>query len=131
MSREGVECDTLDDLAGLGKRNAFLATIMMLAMISLAGVPPAVGFYAKLSVLQAAVGAGFAWLAILGVIMSVVGAFYYLRVIKMMFFEEPTDPVDIKLAGDVTAGLAVNGVAVIALGLAPGLIMSACIAAFS
>lgn len=131
VSREGVECDTLDDLAGLGKRNAFLATIMMLAMISLAGVPPAVGFYAKLSVLQAAVGAGFAWLAILGVIMSVVGAFYYLRVIKMMFFEEPTDPVDIKLAGDVTAGLAVNGVAVIALGLAPGLIMSACIAAFS
>jgi len=131
VSREGVECDTLDDLAGLGKRNVFLATIMMLAMISLAGVPPAVGFYAKLSVLQAAVGAGFAWLAILGVIMSVVGAFYYLRVIKMMFFDEPTDPVDIKLAGDVTAGLAVNGVAVIALGLAPGLIMSACIAAFS
>ena len=131
VSRKGVECDTLDDLAGLGKRNAFLATIMMLSMISLAGVPPAVGFYAKLSVLQAAVGAGFAWLAILGVIMSVVGAFYYLRVIKMMFFDEPTDPVDIKVAGDVTAGLAVNGLAVIALGIAPGLIMSACIAAFS
>ena len=131
VSREGVECDTLDDLAGLGKRNAFLATIMMLSMISLAGVPPAVGFYAKLSVLQAAVGAGFAWLAILGVIMSVVGAFYYLRVIKMMFFDEPTDPVDIKVAGDVTAGLAVNGLAVIGLGIAPGLIMSACIAAFS
>ncbi len=130
-SREGHDVEVLDDLAGLGKRNAFLASIMMLSMISLAGVPPAVGFYAKLSVLQAAVGAGFAWLAILGVIMSVVGAFYYLRVIKMMFFDEPTDSVEIKVAGDVTAGLAVNGLAVIGLGLAPGLIMTACIAAFS
>lgn len=131
VSREGHEADTLDDLAGLGKRNAFLATIMMLSMISLAGVPPAVGFYAKLSVLQSAVGAGFAWLAILGVIMSVVGAFYYLRIIKMMFFDEPTDPVDITIAGDVRAGLAVNGIAVLALGLAPGFIMAACIAAFN
>lgn len=131
ITREGHEADTLDDLAGLGKRNAFLATIMMVAMISLAGVPPAVGFYAKLSVLQAAVGAGFAWLAIVGVIMSVVGAFYYLRVIKMMFFDEPTDPIDINVAGDVTAGLAVNGLAVIVLGIAPGFIMAACIAAFS
>ncbi len=130
ISREGHEADTLNDLAGLGKRNAFLASIMMISMISLAGVPPVVGFYAKLSVLQAAVGAGFAWLAILGVIMSVVGAFYYLRVIKMMFFDEPTDVVDIKVAGDVTAGLAVNGLAVLALGVAPGFIMAACIAAF-
>lgn len=130
VSREGHEADTLDDLAGLGKRNAFLATIMMLSMISLAGVPPAVGFYAKLSVLQAAVGAGFAWLAILGVIMSVVGAFYYLRIIKLMFFDEPTDPIDIKVSGDVTAGLAINGLAVIVLGIAPGFIMAACIAAF-
>lgn len=130
VSREGHDADMLEDLAGLGKRNAFLATIMMVSMISLAGVPPAVGFYAKLSVLQAAVGAGFAWLAILGVIMSVVGAFYYLRIIKLMFFDEPTDPVDIKVSGDVTAGLAINGLAVVVLGLAPGMIMAACIAAF-
>ncbi len=131
ISREGHEADTLEDLAGLGKRNAFLATIMSVSMISLAGVPPLVGFYAKLSVLQAAVGAGFAWLAIVGVIMSVVGAFYYLRVIKFMFFDEPTDAVDIEIAGDVTAGLAVNGLAVVALGIAPGFIMAACIAAFA
>lgn len=130
ISREGHEADTLDDLAGLGKRNAFLASVMMVAMISLAGVPPAVGFYAKLSVLQAAVGAGFAWLAILGVIMSVIGAFYYLRIIKLMFFEEPHDPVDVQVSGDVTAGLAINGLAVVVLGIAPGFIMSACIAAF-
>ena len=115
----------------MGKRNALLATVMMLAMISLAGVPPAVGFYAKLSVLQAAVSAGFTWLAILAVIMSVIGAFYYLRIIKLMFFDDPIDTTDVRPAGDVTAGLAVNGFAVIALGIAPGFIMGACIAAFA
>ncbi len=130
VSREGFEADQLSDLAGLGKRNVLLATVMMLAMISLAGVPPAVGFYAKLSVLQAAVGAGFTWLAILGVIMSVIGAFYYLRIIKLMFFDDPTDTAEVRPAGDVSAVLAINGAAVLALGIAPGIIMSACIAAF-
>lgn len=131
VSREGFEADQLSDLAGLGKRNVLLATVMMLAMISLAGVPPAVGFYAKLSVLQAAVGAGFTWLAIVGVIMSVIGAFYYLRIIKLMFFDDPIDTTDVRPAGDVSAVLAINGAAVLALGIAPGLIMGACIAAFS
>ncbi|MFK8075350.1 MAG: NADH-quinone oxidoreductase subunit NuoN [Granulosicoccus sp.] len=131
ISREGFEAEELSDLAGLGKRNALLATVMMLAMISLAGVPPAVGFYAKLSVLQAAVNAGFTWLAILAVIMSVIGAFYYLRIIKLMFFDDPIDTTDVRPAGDVSAGLAVNGFAVIALGIAPGFIMGACIAAFA
>lgn len=131
VSREGFEADQLSDLAGLGKRNALLAVVMLLAMFSLAGVPPAVGFYAKLTVLESAVNAGFTWLAILGVIMSVIGAFYYLRIIKIMFFDDPVDDTKVSPAGDVTAGLAVNGLAVLALGLAPGLIMSACIAAFS
>lgn len=131
VSREGFEADQLTDLAGLGRKNVLLAGVMLLAMISLAGVPPAVGFYAKLTVLQAAVGAGFTWLAILGVIMSVIGAFYYLRIIKIMFFDDPTDEIAVRPAGDVTAGLAVNGLAVIGLGLAPGLIMGACIAAFA
>ncbi len=131
VSRKGFEADLLTDLAGLGKRNALLATVLMLAMISLAGIPPAVGFYAKLTVLQAAVGAGFTWLAILGVITSVIGAFYYLRVIKLMFFDDPTDTETLKPAADVSAVLAINGLAVLGLGLAPGLIMSACIAAFA
>lgn len=131
ISREGHEADQLSDLAGLGKRNALLATVMMLAMISLAGVPPAVGFYAKLTVLQAAVGAGFLWLAIIGVLMSVVGAFYYLRIIKLMFFDDPIDTSDVHPASDVSAVLAVNGAAVLALGIAPGFIMAACIAAFT
>jgi len=131
VSRDGFEAENLSDLTGLGKRNALLAGVMMLAMISLAGVPPTVGFYAKLSVLQAAISADFTWLAILAVIMSVIGAFYYLRVIKLMFFDDPVDTTDVKPAGDVSAGLAINGLAVIALGIAPGFIMSACIAAFS
>jgi len=130
ISRGGFEAEQLSDLTGLGKRNALLAGVMMLAMISLAGVPPTVGFYAKLSVLQAAVSADFTWLAILAVIMSVIGAFYYLRVIKLMFFDDPIIVTEVKPAVDVSAGLAVNGLAVIALGIAPGLIMSACIAAF-
>lgn len=130
VSRSGFEADQLTDLAGLGKRNALLATVMLLAMISLAGVPPAVGFYAKLSVLQAAVGAGYTWLAILGVIMSVIGAFYYLRIIKIMFFDQPVDESTVLPAGDVTAGLAINGLAVLGFGLAPGLIMTACQTAF-
>ena len=121
----------LEDLAGLAKRNPLLAAVMMLSMISLAGVPPLVGFYAKLSVLRAVVEAGFLWLAILGVVMSVVGAFYYLRVVKLMYFDEPIVHDDIVTAGDVSAGLAVNGLAVLVLGIFPGLIMAACIAAFA
>jgi len=94
-------------------------------------VPPLVGFYAKLVVLQSALGAGYAWLAIVGVFMSVVGAFYYLRVVKLAFFDEPVDDAaEIETAGDVSAGLAVNGLAMLVLGVFPGLIMAACIAAF-
>ena len=132
LSRGGHEAVTLDDLAGLARRNSLLAIVMLLAMISLAGVPPTVGFYAKLVVLQAAIGAGYTWLAIVGVIMSVIGAFYYLRIVKLVFFDEPAaGGADIETAGDVTAGLAVNGLAVVALGIFPGLIMGACIAAFA
>lgn len=131
MSRQGYEAVMLDDLAGLFRRNALAGTVMMLAMISLAGVPPLVGFYAKLSVLKAAVGADYVWLAVLAVIMSVIGAFYYLRAIKMMFFDEPVDTTPVSVAPDVNAALAVNGLAVLVLGIFPGLIMTACIRAFS
>jgi len=115
LSRGGYEAVELNDLAGLGKRNWLLGLVMMLAMISLAGVPPMVGFYAKLSVLRAAIDGGFIWLAIIGVIMSVIGAFYYLRVIKLMFFDEPVFHNDIETATDVSAGLAVNGAALVVI----------------
>jgi NADH-quinone oxidoreductase subunit N len=125
------EAVRLDDLAGLAKRNGLLAGVMLLAMISLAGVPPMVGFYAKLAVLRAAVDAGFLWLALVGVAMSVVGAFYYLRIIKLMFFDEPVVTTEVTPASDVSAGLAVNGLAVILLGIFPSVIMAACLAAFA
>ena len=130
LSRGGFEAVNLDDLSGLAKRNGLLAGVMMLSMISLAGVPPMVGFYAKLSVLKAAVSGGFMWLAIIGVVMSVIGAFYYLRVIKLMYFDEPQVNEEVETAADVAGGLAINGLAVVALGIFPGAIMAACIAAF-
>lgn len=131
LSRDGYEAVNLTDLAGLAKRNVLLAVVMMIAMISLAGVPPLVGFYAKLVVLKAAVGSDYLWLAIVGVAMSVVGAFYYLRIIKLMFFDEPIVPVRAVASPDVSAGLAINGAAVVFLGVFPGLIMAACVAAFA
>lgn len=131
LSRGGFEAVLLTDLAGLAKRNSLLAAVMMLSMISLAGVPPLVGFYAKLSVLSAVVDAGYLWLAILGVVMSVVGAFYYLRIVKLMYFDEPVETREVRMAGDVGAGLALNGLAVLVLGIFPGLVMAACIAAFA
>jgi len=131
LSRDGFEAVELSDLAGLGKRNVLLASVMMLSMISLAGVPPLVGFYAKLSVLKAVIDGGYMWLAIVGVFMSVVGAFYYLRVIKLMFFDEPILQTEVEAASDVTAGLAVNGLALLVFGIMPGLIMGVCVAAFA
>ena len=133
MSRNGFEAVQLDDLAGLARRNPLVAVVMMLAMFSLAGVPPTVGFYAKLSVLKAVIDGGFLWLAILAVAMSVIGAFYYLRVVKLVYFDNPADGNEAALpaAADVSAGLAVNGLAVLGFGVFPGLIMSACLAAFA
>lgn len=131
LSRDGFEAVELADLAGLGKRNVLLAGVMAAAMISLAGVPPLVGFYAKLSVLKAVIDGGYMWLAVIGVFMSVVGAFYYLRVIKLMFFDEPVVHAELDTATDVSAGLAVNGLALLVFGIMPGLIMGVCIAAFA
>ena len=131
LSRGGFEAVELTDFAGLGKRNMLLGVVMMLAMFSLAGVPPLVGFYAKLSVLRAAVDAGFLWLAVIGVAMSVIGAFYYLRIIKLMFFDEPSVQSEVPAATDVSAGLAINGAALVVFGIIPGLIMGACVAAFA
>lgn len=131
LSKDGFEAVNLIDLSGLAKRNMLLATVMAVAMFSLAGVPPLVGFYGKLLVLKAVVSADFLWLAVIGVAMSVIGAFYYLRIIKLMFFDEPIVPVSARTAPDVSAGLAINGAAVVILGVVPGLILTACVAAFA
>ena len=90
-SRAGFECENLDDVKGLNRTHPWVAFLMLLLMFSLAGIPPMAGFYAKLAVLSAAVNAGYIWLAVAAVIFSLIGAFYYLRVVKLMYFDDPKD----------------------------------------
>ena len=131
MDRMNVDINLLTDLRGLFRRSPVYAGVMMVLLISMTGVPPTVGFYAKLAVLKAVVDVDLTWLAIVAVVMSVVGAFYYLRVIKYMFFDEPAEPTPVLAAFDVQLGLTINGVAMIFFGFFPGLIMAACVAAFA
>jgi NADH-quinone oxidoreductase subunit N len=126
LSRQGFDADRLDDFKGLNQRNPWYAFIMLLLMFSLAGVPPAVGFYAKLTVFQAAMDAGFLWLAVVAVLFSLIGAFYYLRVVKLMYFDAPEDASPLPSTADVRTLLTVNGLAVLVLGLLPGGLMDLC-----
>jgi len=102
---------------------------MLLLMFSLAGIPPMMGFYAKLSVLQAVLGSGQVWLAVFAVMLSLIGAFYYLRVVKLMYFDEPVDFAPIVVNRDMRVALSINGAAVLLLGLVPGPLMDACASA--
>jgi NADH-quinone oxidoreductase subunit N len=131
LSHKGFECENLDDLKGLNRRNPWYAFIMLLLMFSLAGVPPTAGFYAKLVVLSAAVNAGQIWLAVFAVAASVIGAYYYLRVVKLMYFDEPKDaaqgvPVFTGQTPGMRVLLSANGLALLALGLLPQPLMSLC-----
>lgn len=126
LSRSGFEAETLDDFRGLNKRNSWFAGVMAMVMFSMAGIPFFIGFFAKFSVLQAVVAAGYIWLAILAVVMSLIGAFYYLRVVKLMFFDEPADTAPITATLDMRVLLSLNGVAIAALGLMPQTLMSLC-----
>ncbi len=129
LARSGFESEEITDLAGLGKRAPWLAGIMTLFMFSLAGVPPLVGFYAKLAILQALITTnlpGYIVLAVVAVMLSLVGAFYYLRVVKVMYFDEPTDVSRPVQGRGVSALLAVNGAAVLGFGLLPGGLMAIC-----
>lgn len=127
LSQKNFEAVSLDDFKGLNQRHPWLAAIMAMLMFSLAGLPPFVGFYAKLSVLQALVGAGWAWLAVVAVVFSLIGAFYYLRVIKVMYFDNPrADAPAVTPVGDIQAMLTVNGLAVLALGIAPQFLIALC-----
>ncbi len=127
MARKGFEAENLDDFRGLNTRNPWFAWMMLIVMFSLAGIPPTAGFYAKFAVLQAAVGANLVWLAVVAVLFSLVGAFYYLRMIKVMFMEEPADTAPIASDRAAHALLSVNGLALLFLGLAPGALMTLCL----
>ena len=126
LSREGFEGDQLEDFKGLHRKSPWFAAVMMMLMFSTAGVPPFVGFWAKIAVLGAVVDVGLVWLAAVAVLLSVVAAFYYLRIIKLMYFDEPTDAIGIQAGGTLRAVLSANGVAVLALGIFPSLLLDLC-----
>lgn len=129
LSRDGFEAENLDDYKGLNQRSPWYAFLMLLLMFSMAGIPPTVGFYAKLSVLQAVVQIGWWWVAVIAVVFSLIGAFYYLRIVKLMYFDAPLDPAPVTASGDVRALLTVNGLAMLLLGIAPQPLMVLCIEA--
>jgi NADH-quinone oxidoreductase subunit N len=123
LSRAGFEAENIEDFKGLNKRSPWFAAIMMILMFSMAGVPFFVGFFAKFSVLQAVVYAKQIWLAVFAVLFSLVGAFYYLRVVKVMYFDAPTDTSPIQAPRDMRILLSINGLAVALLGLLPDSVM--------
>ncbi len=129
MSRAGFEADALDDYKGLNERSPWFALMMMILMFSMAGVPPFLGFWAKLSVLQALVGVDLVWLAAAAVFFSVIGAFYYLRIVKLMYFDKPETQSPIGGGFDLRVLLSVNSLSVLILGLAPGSLLALCQAA--
>jgi len=129
LAREGFESEEISDFAGLNQRSPLYAGVMAVCLFSLAGIPPLVGFYAKLSVLQALVTSGqtlYIGLAIFAVLMSLVGAFYYLRVVKVMYFDEPITATTVTAPLDVRVVLSINGALVLLLGLMPGGLMALC-----
>ncbi|MBI4743136.1 MAG: NADH-quinone oxidoreductase subunit NuoN [Betaproteobacteria bacterium] len=126
LARAGFESEEIDDFKGLNKRSPWFAAVMMMMMFSMAGIPFFVGFFAKFSVLQAVVAAGYLWLAIVAVLFSLVGAFYYLRVVKIMYFDAPTDVTPIKAPIDIKLLMSANGLAVALLGVFPQILMSVC-----
>jgi NADH-quinone oxidoreductase subunit N len=131
ISNQGMEIDSVDDLKGLSKRNPWLAFMMLIIMISMAGVPPTVGFFAKLLVLKALVDAHMTWVALLGLFFTVIGAYYYLRIIKIMYFDKPiqTEPVTIRKG--TTLIFSLNCLSLLYLGIFPGALIVACMNAFA
>ena len=129
LSRSGFEAENLEDFKGLNQRSPWYAFMMLLLMFSMVGIPPTVGFYAKLAVLQAVLGLGNIGvaLAIVAVLFSTVGAFYYLRIVKLMYFDAPTDTTALAPQGDVKVLMTLNGLAVLYFGIVPGPLMSLCL----
>jgi NADH-quinone oxidoreductase subunit N len=132
LNREGFEAENIVDLTGLNNKNPWYAALLAIALFSMAGLPPTVGFYAKLSVLQAVVSIDMVWLAVVAVLLSVIGLFYYLRVVKAMYFD-PSDQereLSIKDPLDVKILLSLNGLSLLGLGIFPSGLMAYCILAF-
>lgn len=130
LSKAGVEAEELDDFKGLNQRSPWFAFVMLMLMVSMAGVPVFVGFFAKWLVIQAAINAGMLWLAILAVVFSVIGAYYYLRVVKLMYFDDPTTDQPVTAPMDFRAVLSLNGASMLLLGIFPNALIALCVASF-
>ncbi|MFW2454751.1 NADH-quinone oxidoreductase subunit NuoN [Methyloversatilis discipulorum] len=129
LTRAGVEAETLDDLKGLNRRSPWFAAVLMMVMFSMAGIPFFIGFFAKLAVLQAVVAAGYIYTAVFAVLLSLVGAFFYLRVVKLMYFDEPLDNSPLVASGEMRALLSVNALAIALIGLMPQSLLALCASA--
>jgi NADH-quinone oxidoreductase subunit N len=126
LSRAGYEADSLDDFRGLNDRSPWFALMMLILMFSMAGVPPTIGFYAKLAVLQAVINVDMLWLALVAVFFSIIGAYYYIRVVKLMYFDTPMSDAPLVMNADLRIVLSLNGLAVLGLGLFPGGLLALC-----
>jgi NADH-quinone oxidoreductase subunit N len=126
LARQGFEADKLVDFKGLNARSPWFAGMMAILMFSLAGLPPFIGFWAKLGVIQAVLGVNLTWLAVVAVLFSVVGAFYYLRIVKLMYFDEPTEPVTVGGSTLMRIVLSANALLVLGLGIIPGTLLQIC-----
>lgn len=131
LARTGYEAENLNDFKGLNQRSPWFAFMMLIFMFSMAGVPPTVGFWAKLSVLSAVIDVNMLWLALIGVFFSIIGVFYYLRVIKLMYFDEAVNKEPIDNTLEMQIALSFNGVIILLLGVYPGALMSLCFSVFS
>lgn len=130
MSRSGLEIELVQDLSGLNKRNPWLAFMMMIILFSMAGVPPTVGFFAKLLVLKPLIDVSLTWVAVLGLIFAVIGSYYYLYIIKVMYFDEALDKNPIFLSRTVSALFSANALSLLYFGIMPGALITACTNAF-
>jgi len=130
LSSNGIEAENLDDFKGLNQRNPYFAAIMGLVMFSMAGVPPMVGFFAKLMVLKAVLDAGMMWLAVTAVVFAVIGAFYYLRIVKYMYFDDPENETSIVAPVDFGTALTLNGAMILGLGMFSSSLIAICMTSF-
>jgi NADH-quinone oxidoreductase subunit N len=126
LARQGFESDKIDDFRGLNARSPWFAGMMAILMFSLAGLPPFIGFWAKLGVIQAVLGVDYTWLAVVAVLFSVVGAFFYLRIVKLMYFDDPTETSSIGGSVLMRAILSVNALLAFGLGVIPGQLLELC-----
>ncbi|WP_029148551.1 NADH-quinone oxidoreductase subunit NuoN [Methylophilus sp. 5] len=126
LSRQGFEAEEINDLKGLNQRHPWFAFLMLIIMFSMAGIPPTIGFYAKFTVLQAAWQAGFTWQVVLAVLMATIGAFYYLNIVRKMYFDAPEDHTPLTAPLDMRLILSVHAMALLGLGLFPEVLLSVC-----